>query len=162
MPVYYIKLHIAKHLCIKYLQISNPLYKKEIMERIGLYYQQCAAIHGMASEYGFVLKQEEQKCKCECQEKVIMGWFCDFIKVSWRNSSKSVCSLKIISKDNSVWFFSGLPRNYYLEMKNKYGGNLKCNTFIPGQELRKKYHNLLEQLQETRLHFPEGMVIWAF
>ncbi|KAJ6659376.1 hypothetical protein lerEdw1_019108 [Lerista edwardsae] len=93
-------------------RISNPFCKQDVMERIDLYYQQCAAIHGMVTEYGFVLKQEEQKC---------------------------------------------LFRNYYLEMNNKYGRNLKGEAFTWGKEPREKYQSMFEQLQETGLHFLEGL-----
>ncbi|XP_066488457.1 protein sel-1 homolog 3 [Tiliqua scincoides] len=59
-------------------------------------------------------------------------------------------------KYNSFLFSSGLSINYYLEMKNKYGGNHKCDIFIWEKELREKYHSMFEQLQEIGLHFPEG------
>ncbi|XP_053107817.1 protein sel-1 homolog 3 isoform X2 [Hemicordylus capensis] len=89
-------------------RISNPFSNKEIMEAVELYYNKCAGIHSMASEYGFLLKKEEQKC---------------------------------------------LYGNYYLEMSNKYGGNLKCDAFV----WREEYHGMFKQLQEIDLHLPEDL-----
>ncbi|XP_062991190.1 protein sel-1 homolog 3 [Elgaria multicarinata webbii] len=47
--------------------------------------------------------------------------------------------------------------NYYSEMSNKYGGNLKCAAaFSWAKELRKNYPSVFQQFQETDLHSPEA------
>ncbi|XP_044274056.1 protein sel-1 homolog 3 isoform X3 [Varanus komodoensis] len=48
-----------------------------------------------------------------------------------------------------------LRENYYLEMSNKYGGNLKCIAFSWAKELREKYHSVFRQLEEVDQHLLE-------
>ncbi|XP_015280507.1 PREDICTED: protein sel-1 homolog 3, partial [Gekko japonicus] len=49
-------------------------------------------------------------------------------------------------------FASGLHENYYLEMNEKYGGNIKkCKASLWGKELRDKYEELFKELQDTDL-----------
>ncbi|XP_060102199.1 protein sel-1 homolog 3 [Heteronotia binoei] len=56
-PVKYYRLS-----CLGTRKIANPFYHNEIMERIELYYNKCADIQSIASEYGLRMRQEEGKC----------------------------------------------------------------------------------------------------
>ncbi|KAF7248144.1 hypothetical protein EYD10_05861 [Varanus komodoensis] len=72
-----------------------------------------------------------------------------------------VTGLRGMVEDRKAWrnvvhgVAMGLRENYYLEMSNKYGGNLKCIAFSWAKELREKYHSVFRQLEEVDQHLLE-------
>ncbi|XP_008117030.2 protein sel-1 homolog 3 isoform X1 [Anolis carolinensis] len=72
-------------------------------------------------------------------------------------ASKYGFTLRQGEEEQKFSFSSGIRDNYYLEMKNKYGGNLKCAEIIWEKELIGKHNSMSRQLQKADLQLPEAI-----